>query len=433
LNTLEANIKKYFTVDKNNKVNVTSTSPFVSLSTNNDNNIESTIINDNNQIKIYDKIKSNNMDSENIKLGFICNWGQKCGISTYSKYLLDSIINDNNEIKIKDYTIFSEITENDTIVESSKYNVNYCWKRGESLLNLLKEIKISNCNYLIVQHEWGLFPNAGYFMKFITELNKMDINYVITVHSVYEHLDKIIPLSVVKNIVVHSETGKKVLLNSGISANINVIPHGCLDICEDEELWNIFQNPYIVFGYGFGFKYKGVDVAIDAIAHLKNSDPKFKDILYVFICSESNKNEGIHNSYYDFLTEKVTTLNLEDNVILIKGFMDEKILNLYLRLMKIIIFPYIMEENNCVYGSSGAIKIAMTHNVPVIASNSHLFDDLDTVVPRITNYIELATEIDKIFSNWEYKDKLIKDNHDYITNTSWKKVSEMYIKLNSIV
>ena len=70
----------------------------------------------------------------------------------------------------------------------------------------------------------------------------------------------------------------------------------------------------------------------------------------------------------------------------------------------------------------------MTHNIPVIASKSHLFDDLNDIVPKITDYKELANEIDKIFSDDKYKNELINKNHEYIKNNSWDNISKMYLK-----
>lgn len=406
-------MKKYFSCDDDKVINIVSSTPFVSL-----NNITMTSTEN---LELYNKIKKINM--EDLRLGFVCNWDQHCGISTYSTFLLNSLKDKANE-----YKIFSEYLEEKDNTEE----ISYCWKRGEKLNDLIKEIKAWKPNFLIIQHEWGLFPNASHFMKFIIDIERLKIPYLVTTHSIYYHLDKTIPLSVIKNIVVHSEAGKQVLLDTHFQGNINVIPHGCLDLNTKGELWNIFKNPYTLFGYGFGFKYKGVDMAIDAIKRLKDiHQDKFKDILYIYICSESENNKGIHNEYYDNLSKKVEELGLDNNVLLIKGFVDENILENYLRTVKLVLFPYIQEESNTVYGASGAIKIAMSHNVPVIASNSHLFDDLNDIVPKISNHIELATEIDKIFSSWEYKDELIKRNHEYILKNSWDNIANKYIKVIS--
>lgn len=401
---------KYVSYNDDKTINIISTSEFVNL----DSTANSSALED--SVKLYDKVL---VPTNTIKLAYICNWNQKCGISTYSKFLLDSIKN-----KVEEFKVFSEYHPNNETEEG----VVYCWNRGEKLNELIKEIKEYKPNFVLIQHEWGLFPNAQYFMKFISQLDKLGIKYSIILHSVYEHLDKTIPLSIVKNIIVHSNEGKEVLTNLKLNSKIDVIPHGCHEVNNQGELWNIFKNPYIMFGYGFGFKYKGVDVAIDAVNHLVKNDPKFKDLLYIYVCSENENNMGTHNAYYNSLSDKVKELGIEDNVLLLRGFLSDEMLSNYLRLVKIVLFPYIAEENNTVYGASGAIKIAMSYNCPVIASYSHLFDDVNGIVPKINNYEELAQEIDKIFSDHLYKESLVKKAHEFLEKNSWKNISNMYIE-----
>src|SRR5205814_2077798 len=144
---------------------------------------------------------------------------------------------------------------------------------------LVESIKNYDPDFVIIQHEFGLFSKAGYFLQLLQGIDRFP--YVLTMHSVYEHLDKAVCTSAVKNIVVHTEEGKNVLRRVGNNNNIFVIPHGCVKIPEQDELWNIFQTPYAIVQFGFGFYYKGVDTALEAIAHLKKTQPnKYKDIFY---------------------------------------------------------------------------------------------------------------------------------------------------------
>lgn len=407
-------MKKFISLAKDLSVRIISTSEF--------GNVEEseTTMKIDEPTHLYKSFAEDKKD-KTIKLGYICNWGQQCGISTYSKFIFDEL-----KGMVDEHKIFSEKSFNAT--EESTDEISYCWKRGDNLKELLKEIKKYKPNFLLLQHEWGIFPKAGIFISFITELKKLKIPIIVSLHSVYNHLDKTIPLSVLDNVIVHSEGAKKLLQKQAFKGNIFVIPHGCPPPKEYEEVWNIFQVPYVIFGYGFGFKYKGVEVAIDAIKYLKETDQKFKDILYIYVCSESDTNKEIHESYYNALSTKVEQEGLEDNIILIRGFMKDEMLDTYLKTVKMVIFPYVMDPNNTVFGASGAIKIAMSYNIPVIASKSHLFDDIDGQVIRTASYLELANEIDKLFSNQEYRNETIKKSHDYISNNTWQKSAEKYLQ-----
>jgi glycosyltransferase involved in cell wall biosynthesis len=409
-------VKKYISYGKDKSIKVISTSDFELVDS------KGHVAKTDDPISLYQKfIKKEDKDTP-IKIGYICNWNQQCGISTYSKFIFDEL-----KSLVDEYKIFSELPFDQE--EDTKENIVYCWRRGEHLKKLLNEIKEYNPNFILIQHEWGIFPKAGFFMSFITELKRLHIPVIVALHSVYDHLDKIIPLSVLDNVIVHSSNAKGLLERLKFKGNVFVIPHGCPEVKKYEEVWNIFQTPYLIFGFGFGFKYKGVDIAIDAIKYLKETDEKFKDILYVYVCSESDTNKGIHEYYYNTLSEKVEKEGLEDNVLLIRGFLEDEMLDIYLKTVKMVIFPYVSDPTNSVFGSSGAIKIAMSYNMPVIASKSHLFDDIEGYAIRIGDYKELATEIDKLFSSEDYRKQFIDKAHDYIEENTWKKSAERYFNV----
>lgn len=352
-------------------------------------------------------------EKQNLKIAIICNWHDNCGISTYTEYLVNSLS------KISQIKIFSEINK------SSSEEVVYCWKRGESMAMTIQKIKEWSPDFIIIQHEYGLFPKATHFLKMLQDID--NIPYMVVLHSVYEHLDKTICTSAIKNIVVHSSPAKDMLKKLGNNGEIFVISHGCVKFDNVQELWNIFQTPYCIVQFGFGFFYKGVDRAIQAVAHLKKTSEKYKDIFYCYLCSNNDKCNNIHNDYYEYLQKIKIELDVEDNVVIIQQYNTEEIINNYLRTAKIAIFPYLTDSNNTVYGASGAIRIAMANKIPVIASESHLFDDLDGIVPRPKTHLELAKEMSKIFSNGSYKEELLNKADAYLNNNTWDIIARKYL------
>lgn len=355
-----------------------------------------------------------------LRVAFICNWHTKCGISTYSKYLVDAM-----RPLIKEIRIFSEVASFKTAEDGAE--VDRCWKRGECLVTMAKKVLEWKPDFIIIQHEYGIFPNAFYFMQMMQLFENTP--YVVTLHSIYEHLDKLVYSSCIKNMVVHSSTGKEILRKMGNSNNINVIPHGCVFYEDTTELWNICLNPYTILQFGFGFAYKGVERGLEAIAHLKTRDEKFRRIFYIVLISENDYNSRHHLEYYHRLTAKIKELDLEENVALVRRFHSEQMLCLYLRLAKLAIFPYVNNPANTVFGASGAIRLAVANRIPVIASESHLFDDFDGVVPRPNSTITLADEIDKVFSNESYRKLIVANCEAYQHQTSWPSVAQQYLDL----
>ena len=358
---------------------------------------------------------------KNLRIAFVCNWNDNCGISTYSSYLVDAL-----KTKVKELHVFSESGSDRT--DDPPY-VTRCWKRGTSLKGLIDKIVEWAPDFIIIQHEFGIFPKATYFLQLLQGIE--DIPYVVTMHSVYEHLDKSICTSAVKDIVVHSEEGKKVLKKLGNANNIYVVPHGCVQFNDEDktELWNIFQTPYTIVQFGFGFFYKGVDRVLDAIHYLKRSDPKFKDIFYCYLCSDNYHTSVVHTQYYDFLIKKIDELSLHDNAVIIRKFQTDQMIKNYLRTAKIAVFPYVGDPKNMVYGASGAIRIAMACGIPVIASSCHQFDDLEDVVPCPANFAELADEIDEVFSNHNHRKSILAKSEAYMAANTWGISADRYINL----
>ena len=360
-------------------------------------------------------------DIKDLKVAVVCNWKDTCGIATYTEFLTTEI-----KQKVKHVKIFAEVIKN----YEKEENVSRCWKRGEPLTQLVSELEDYNPDFIIIQHEFGIFPKATHFLKFLQGIENFP--YVLTLHSVYEHLDKAVCTAAIKNIVVHTDEGKDVLESVGNTSNVFVIPHGCIQIPEKDrtELWNIFQTPYCIVQFGFGFSYKGVDTALEAVAVLKKAQPeKYKDIFYCYLCSENANTSSIHTNYYYSITTKIKELGLSNNASIIRKYQSEKTINNYLRTAKLALFPYKSDPNNVVYGASGATRIAMANGTPTIVGKNHQFDDLEGVLPRAGTAEELAHEIDKVFSSRQHRDLIVKNAFDYIEENTWNICADKYLDL----
>jgi len=376
---------------------------------------------------IYKKLPKEITDKMNIsmkkkpnelKIAIICNWKDRCGISTYSQFLVDAL-----RPKVKEVFIFSEhVDESECIEEKGMVR---CWKRGGDVHNLISLVKEYQPDFIIIQHEYGIFPNAFRFMQMMQAFS--NIPYVVVMHSVYRHLDKAVYSESAKNIIVHSSEAKKTLREVGNTSGVHIVPHGCIQFKETNELWNICSNPYTILQFGFGFSYKGVDRALMAIAQLKSTNKKYEDMQYIYLCSTNSHNHAANAEYCKELMSLAKSLDIEKNVVIIQKYQTEEMINLYLRLAKIAIFPYIINPSNEVFGASGAIRIALANKRPVLASESHLFDDLQDVIPRPKNHIELANEIDKVFSIKEYRNEIISKGYKFVEENKWETCADKYI------
>jgi hypothetical protein len=114
--------------------------------------------------------------------------------------------------------------------------------------------------------------------------------------------------------------------------------------------------------------------------------------------------------------------------VIIKKWNTDQEINCIMRTAKLAIFPYVINPSNIVYGASGALRVAFANGIPCIASESHLFDEVPGL-PRPDNAIDLAKEIDKVFSDWKYKDRLIAQQDAYVRANTWDKTADRYIEV----
>ena len=89
-------VKQYISYSKDKFIKIISSSEFEVL---NDKTINAET---NDIVELNTKFIENNKNT-NIKLAYICNWSQQCGISTYSKFVFDDL----KEL-VDEYRIFSE-------------------------------------------------------------------------------------------------------------------------------------------------------------------------------------------------------------------------------------------------------------------------------------------------------------------------------------
>ena len=357
---------------------------------------------------------------EGLRVAVICNWGDRCGIATYTELLANQL-----RSKVEALKVFAEYIDENRPDRDQKDNVVRCWKRGESMVSAVRQILAWKPDVVLIEHEFGIFPKATHFLKMLEML--YNTPYAITLHSVYEHLDKTICTAYIKNMIVHSELAKESLYRNGHLNDVHVIYHGCVEYKDKGELWNIFQEPYVICAHGFGFSYKGVDVAIEAIAHLKKTQDKFKDIFYCYLCSESPHTKTIQQEYYNHLSNKVSELGLEDNVTIMRGYLSEQHICNFMRTAKLAVFSYKTDGDNIVYGASGAIRNAIACGIPTIASDHPHFSEFEGVIPRPTNAIELAAEIDKVFSDEQYRQDMVKHGLDFIRDNNWDVTADKHI------
>jgi glycosyltransferase involved in cell wall biosynthesis len=362
---------------------------------------------------------------KNMKVALVSNWKMKCGIATYANFLFNELIPE-----FGDYKLFIEESEfftsspnalGDLTIPDDKISI--CWKRGESLTKLIAEIKAYDPDIVLIQHEFGLYPNSRYFLSLMNQLSEFRV--IVTMHSVFHHKDKTICEAAMPEIIVHLEGAKEVLVEEkGLASKVHVVPHGCFP-CEDTtRLWNFYKSEHTFIQFGFSYRYKGYENALKATAILKK---KYKDVFFTGLCSESPYSKIEHEIYYRELMQIVDDLDIQENVGLIRGYQSDQVLDSYLRINKAAIFPYISNNEHECFGSSGAAPFSMTKAIPVISSSVNHFKSLPTI--KADSPEEIAEALDKLFSNKKLVENQLELQVAYLEENSWRNTALRYIKI----
>lgn len=209
--------------------------------------------------------------AKELKIAFVGNYAQECGIALYNAHLWPEIAKHLGGFRLfierNKNTVGSIYAFGDKTL--SNEDVVVCWERGNSLQELVEEVKKYDPDIIYIGHEYGLWSNASHFLSMISQLSNYRI--IATLHSVFTHADKTICEAALPELIVHIQGAKDALKTKGISGNIYVVPHGCEPCIDNTKLWNFYKTDYTIISQGFLFPYKGWKVSLETVSILNKN------------------------------------------------------------------------------------------------------------------------------------------------------------------
>lgn len=353
----------------------------------------------------------------NLRVAMIASYGINCGLATYTKYLCDELKQLVSEIRI-----FTE-------TGSDSNDAIQCWDRsGKDYDLLLEGVRDFDPDVIYIQHEYGSFSNGGQWNALVGHLSAQ-YRTIVVLHSVYDHFDKLIFEAPCKEIIVHSQSGKALLINRGVDhCRIYHIPHGCMDSFEvDRELkFSIMKNKYVLFQYGFGFEYKGWDNAINVVNELRKV---FPEILYIGVFNISEFSKDFSRAYFLRLMKKVRELGLEKHFVIIEGFRSEEILLSYMKQASVNVFPYWNHHEWLVHGASGAVRLALASGTPTVVGDVPFFSEFKGHIPVCDTMADYVSEISKLLTDRDYRESITTSTNKFIDDRTWYKTALRYLEI----
>ena len=365
-----------------------------------------------------------NPKKERIRLGWVTSWGTKCGIASYSNFLLQYF-----DRAFFDVTIFSNspMEEQDDHVDE----IITCWNDASdsSLERLLSEVDKNKIDCLVIQFNFGFF-NIKALGELIETLKEHRIVIIIMMHSTadVEKSDFHASLSWIRNslkkvekIFVHGVKDLNQLKDFGIISNVSIFPHGlCENVslnCEQLKQEMNLVKKRIIGSYGFLLPHKGIIELIYAFKEFKN---KYSDSHLFLVNAVYPINESL--SLVGQCKSLIQSLNLVPDITMITDYLEDEVSLSLLSLSDVIVYPYQLTQES----SSAAIRHGIVTGKPVVCTPLSIFDDVKPIVhflPGISPQ-DIFLGLDALFRD----ERILLSRHDiqkeWIKNHNWKVISQ---------
>lgn len=310
------------------------------------------------------------------RIGWVTTWNTRCGIAMYAKYLAGA--------HISDYMIFAP-HEREKVC-SDEDNVIRCWRIGRDDLRELAEQVYESCvDILVIQFQYGFFDFqalAGFLQEMVATGRRVYITMHATTDTATKRLGQIAaPLRLCDGVFVHSLNDVAALEHIGVKANVEIFPHGVVDVPALSVALSIPPRRFVIASYGFFLPHKGLLELIDVCHRLIHEYGI--DVHLLMINAEYPVT--VSGDLIARARARIAALGLGNRVTLVTEFLqDEQSLG-YLGRADLIVYAY--QETG--ESSSAAVRMGLAAQRPVAVTPLKIFDDVrDNVFSMPSTEIE---------------------------------------------
>lgn len=347
-------------------------------------------------------------DYKSGNITYVSTWNIKCGIASYTGYLLNAVNN-----------LYMKEGRSKNIAEVHAINKTSDW----SSVNNVEPYKVDS-GIVHIQHEFGIMRT----------LPSSDSNVIVTFHSVQDNIEQTLKmledrLNIVAYMAHFDESYK--LLSKNTGKDVWLIPHGSKRIAGD---WNgtdinknidmkrnardlldinnfgIDNNDNIAFLFGFQSGNKNFGRIIESC---KNTRVKL-------VISGGKHQCGFTNNIISKSIDRET-----NNIVFLNKFLNDTEVDLWSLASDMLLFDY-SEQNH--YSCSGAMHRVIGAGRPVICSRNKHFVDIEEDVDclKFADQNELEQKIkDALKRRGEFGRKSLR----YAQKTYWEVVAKMHLDM----
>jgi len=364
-----------------------------------------------------------------MKIGFVSTYlPQRCGIATYSNFLLNALRKVEPELNI---TVIAE--EEAEAKQSNNFQVKPSWNRKQKFSNEVIAL-IAGQNLIHLQYEPSIFDS----IERLSELFKKilpDTKKIVTLHCIrpaqfsLRNREEELELSLANladKIIVHQKSQYLVLKRWQIpDEKIALIPHGTeisrRDKIEARQMLNLPECAKILLMFGFIKPTKNIHLAVEMLKKIAVEVPD----VYLFIAGGLVPNPPKEDQeYLEKIRKKIDELGPLKKRIRFSGyFFPHQDIPLLLASADVVLFPYCDEDRS----ASGAFHLALGAGKPVAAYRIPKFEELSEICDELlvlpNDRQGLEHTIIRILTDEKFRNFAKEQIEKYAQNTSWEKTA----------
>jgi glycosyltransferase involved in cell wall biosynthesis len=356
---------------------------------------------------------------EKIRLGWITSWNTKCGIASYSSYLL-RYLPANYDLRIlashKDYLLGEDGPE-----------VIRCWEDSQvnDLDELEEAILTERLEVVVIQFQFA-FYRLRPLAKLLEKLHEHGIKRIIFFHATKDvdkpgikvSLSQIAKsLAHVDRLLVHGAADLHRLHDLGLSHNTQVFPQGVHEVAVQDVAslgarLGIRGRP-VVGTYGFLLPHKGIIELIEAFPRIQEEHPRATLLLVNALHPNAPVKDLLRHC-----RARIEFLGIKGRVLFINDYLDDDESLCLLGSADLLAYPYQQTSES----SSAAIRLGLASHRPVAVTPLDIFEDVKElchVLPGISP-AEIGAGINQLLKNPQLLDSRKEIRQNWLKTHSWK-------------
>lgn len=353
-----------------------------------------------------------------IKLGWISTFNTKCGIATYSDFLLEHFDKEKFDIKIlANYT-------QEILGDAKEERVIRCWRdrKDDTVTTLKEQIKNGAFETVVINFNFAFFSMQN-LQDLLEYLYQNNIKTYIIFHSVKDVTIKGLESSLgwiketlqkATRLFVHNIEDLNILKSFELIDNATLFPHG---VQKRESQTQQNKTKKVIASYGFMLPHKGIKELIEAFAMLRKKEKNVELLLVNALYPNP-----ISDQYAKECQEKILELGITEHVTMVTDFLSDDASFAYLDTADMLVMPYRDTQES----ASGAVRYAIATNKPVVCTPISIFNDVADIVHffQDSSIQNMAQKLEELLEHEETLYAKQKIQQQWIDEHEWREISK---------